>query len=113
MSERAHTLALIAAVVLAAPAARAGGLLADPTRPPDHSAPAKRTQVSASQWRLHSTLVASGRRLAIVNGRLVGAGDRVDEARVVAIDAGRVTLVASGRRIVLRLLPRDTKEAKP
>lgn len=79
--------------------------LDDPTRPTSLSAPEPgRRAESGPRWRLQSTLVAADRTLAIINGRTVGPGDRVDGATVREVRQDGVTLEAEGRRIELRLL---------
>lgn len=95
MSSRPLT-AIALGLLLAGPACAAGAPLegADPMRPP--GAPAAGTS-RAPSWTLSSTLVGDGRRLAVVNGRLVGVGDRVDGARVIDIDPRRVRLAVDGR----------------
>lgn len=92
-----------AALLYAAQAAAEA--LPDPTRPPV----AEIEQAVATQpapevvWQLSMTRVASGRRMAILNGQRVGIGDRVADARVVAIRPGEVVLERDGRRVSVRL----------
>lgn len=104
MSERAAVLLLGLALAGGLPAAAAQGL-DDPTRPTSlaEPAPARRAE-SGPRWRLQSTLVAEERRLAIINGRTVGPGDRVDGATVREVRRDGVTLEVDGRRIELRML---------
>lgn len=92
--------ALAAAAPLAAAAADAG--LRDPLRPPGWGDAAAADGFDAGAWRLVSTLIADGRRVAIVNGRAVRAGDIVGGARVLAIAPGRVQLDYRGRRFTIR-----------
>jgi hypothetical protein len=98
---------LCAAVLLLLPlAAAAQSGLGDPTRPtslsePDASLPA----VQGPRWRLQSTLVANERRLAVINGRTIAQGGRIDGATLVEVRQDGVTLDAQGERINLRLLP--------
>jgi len=54
-------------------------------------------------WVLSSILYAPGRRRAIVNGRLLAVGDRVDGARLTRIERDRVQLSIQGRIITLKL----------
>ena len=79
---------------------------ADPTRPTalDEPEPVARRAEAGPRWRLQSTLVAAERRLAIINGRTVGTGDRVDGALVRDVRPDGVTLEVDGRRIELRML---------
>ncbi|MGH8482089.1 MAG: general secretion pathway protein GspB [Nevskiaceae bacterium] len=95
----------LALAMLAGAAAAAAQGFGDPTRPTsmDDPAPVRRAE-SGPRWRLQSTLVAEDRRLAIVNGRTVRPGDRVDGATVREVRQDGVTLEVEGRRIELRLL---------
>ena len=97
---------LLALVLLGGAAPVAGQGLADPTRPTtlDEQTPVARRAEAGPRWRLQSTLVANERRFAIINGRSVGPGDRVDGAIVRDVRQDGVTLEVDGRRIELRLL---------
>jgi MSHA biogenesis protein MshK len=105
------TLARPAAVVLgltllAGAAATPAQPLGDPTQPTalDAPEPTERRAASGPRWRLQSTLVADNRRLAIINGRTVGPGDRIDGALVREVRQEGVTLEVEGRRVELRML---------
>lgn len=89
-------------------AAAADAGLRDPLRPPGWGE-ADGGGFDASAWSLASTLIAEGRRVAIVNGRPVRAGDVVGGARVLAIAPGRVELDYRGRRFTIR---RDTTRVR-
>jgi len=94
-------LLLALALVCASAVAADHDGLQDPLRPPgwgQHAA----SSVDTSRWQLSSTLVSSGRHVAIVNGRTVRAGDHVDGARVLAIRSGRVRLVYRGHHFTIR-----------
>ena len=54
-------------------------------------------------WMLNSILHAPGRQRAIINGRLLAVGERIDGARVIAIDRDRVRLSRQGKTIILKL----------
>ena len=96
----------LAAVLLALPAAvSAQHSLGDPTRPtslsePDESAE-KATQ--AVRWRLQSTLIADDRKVAVINGRTVSQGERIEGATLLEVRSDGVTLQEDGQRRVLRL----------
>jgi hypothetical protein len=94
------------ALTLAAAAGTAvAQALDDPTRPTALNAPEpERRSESGPRWRLQSTLVADDRRLAIINDRTVGPGDRIDGATVRDVRPDGVTLEVEGRRIELRML---------
>lgn len=108
MSERTRAFSLLrgllAAAMLAAGAAATAQALGDPTRPTSlaEPEPAQRTG-PGPRWRLQSTLVAEDRQLAIINGRTVGPGDRVDGATVRDVRQDGVTLDVEGRRVELRM----------
>lgn len=94
-----------ASVFPALPAGAADAALHDPLRPPDYRAATKqpeRTHFNADAWQLASTLVSSGRRVAIINGRTVRADDRVGGARVLRIEHGAVRLDYRGRQFTIR-----------
>ena len=96
---------LVAAAMLGTAAAAAAQALDDPTRPTALAEPERSQRAeSGPRWRLQSTLVAEDRRLAIINGRTVGPGDRVDGATVRDVRQDGVTLEIEGRRIELRML---------
>lgn len=97
--------ALLALAMLGTAAAVPAQGLDDPTRPTSMAEPEPvRRAESGPRWRLQSTLVADDRRLAIINGRTVGPGERVDGATVRDVRQDGVTLEIDGRRVELRLL---------
>lgn len=71
-----------------------GADLQDPMRPP--GAQALRGTGSASKgplrWHLQSTLVSQGQRSAVINGRVVAEGSRINGARVLKISPSTVRL---------------------
>ncbi|MCH7867431.1 MAG: hypothetical protein IH881_07010 [Myxococcales bacterium] len=89
----------------------ARGELKDPTRPPDSSKLEEAgVDVSASSpYALTAILVAKGRRIAVINGQPVQAGDQVANATVVSIFRDKVVLRARTGDLTLRLLPRSIK----
>ncbi|MFV1982264.1 MAG: hypothetical protein ACC657_01895 [Thiohalomonadales bacterium] len=83
---------IIAGLLLPLNAVLAKALI-DPTRPPGVSFQLKSSVVpKKSLWRLNSTLIASSRRSARINGKLVRQGDSVNGARIIDIQAWDVTL---------------------
>lgn len=101
MSRPLLGLALLAVAGLA-PAQQLG----DPTRPTalDEREEAGAAVRAGPRWRLQSTLVADNRRLAVINGRTVAPGDRIDGAMVRDVRQEGVTLEVDGRRVELRML---------
>ncbi len=54
-------------------------------------------------WVLSSTLVSELRRVAVINGRLVGVGDSILGARVIGIGARSARLHYAGQELLLQL----------
>ena len=84
----------------------------DPTRPPTAKAtstyvPGKKSK--GPRWTLHSTLVSSGRRTAVINDRVVSQGDRINGATVVSIQPSAVRLRDKGREVTLMMLKKNIK----
>jgi hypothetical protein len=88
-----------------APLALAGAAQAqtfrDPMRPPG-SAPAKSVAVKSAALKLEG-VISGPVRVAIVNGRLVKAGDQVAGVRIVEVLAGGVRYMRAGREQTLML----------
>lgn len=95
--------ALVFAVLTAYAAGAGAGSLSDPTRPYVPQAP---TQASGAGFELQSTLVAPGRKVAVIDGRRLQIGDRYRGAVVVAIEPYEVRLQHEGRELRLRLAPK-------
>ena len=87
-------------------------VLDDPTRPPGYrlSAPGGKA-ARAPGWRLSGIWIHEGRRLALINGRLVRPGQKVDGAKLVAVTPTTAKLQRDGRIITVRLVPRRIKQA--
>lgn len=99
------------AVLLLAGAAAAGEPeLRDPTRP--SYLPAENTKTPATRapaWEVESIIVSAGRRLAVVNGRVVGVNDRVGGARILEITPYEVRLEYQGEIRHISLVPTRVK----
>jgi hypothetical protein len=54
-------------------------------------------------WRLSGIIFNSKQPLALINGKLVGIGDQVDQARVSKIDQTKVTIIYNGTPIDLHV----------
>lgn len=109
MAERltgARVLCVLTAVA-ASPAAAAQAGLPDPTRPPaasaDEATPPAATRDGRLGHRLQSVLISPERKLAVIDGRTVLLGGRIDDATVVAITETGVTLRRGERTEVLPL----------
>jgi MSHA biogenesis protein MshK len=85
--------------------------LTDPTKPWDvpasnaaaNAAPPSRAPV------LHSTMIAPGRRVAVIDGEIVQEGERMGDLRVVRIETSRVVLRGPQGALTLKLLPTSVK----
>lgn len=53
------------------------------------------------RWQLSSTLIAGQRRVAVINGRSVALGARIEGAKLLAVDARGALIEHQGRRIRL------------
>ena len=83
--------------------------LVDPTRPPN--APTGESDAAAQGGtQLQSILIATNRRLAIINGATVALGGMVGEAKVVRITETEVTLQKGDETEVLKLYPGVDKQ---
>jgi hypothetical protein len=72
----------------------------DPTRPPG-AIVQKKSGTSVSKrtpWRLSSTLIASERKIATINGLLLRQGERVNGATLVNIESWNVTLEKNNKK---------------
>lgn len=77
--------------------------LPDPTRPVK-TAP-RTTDDEPSRLELQSTLVSGARRTAVINGHLRTVGSRINGAKIVDIQPGRVLVRRDGRDVTLHLIP--------
>jgi len=90
----------LAVLLLALGAQAAANGLADPTRPPRGPAVSTRPQV-----RVEAVLRSADRQVAIVNGKVVRAGDRVAGVLIDEILADGVRYVRDGQIHTARLRP--------
>ena len=74
--------------------------LVDPMRPPNARAAAS---TNSEVLKLEAILVAGDKRTAIVNGKLVNAGDRLDDAVIDAITADSIRYTRRSRSYVATL----------
>lgn len=86
--------------------------LVDPMQPPSQSGRAASSKASEPGWEVTAILVSSGRRLAMVNNRLLGVGARVDGARIKAIYGNAVELDIDGRALVIRPAVPSVRQVK-
>lgn len=86
--------------------------LEDPTRPPtatSSSIHVNNKSERGPRWTLHSTLVSSDRRTAVINNRVVSLGDRINGATVVSIQPSEVRLRDKNREVTLMMLKKNIK----
>ncbi len=82
----------------------------DPTRPPDFVASAP--SAAKPRFRLTAILIARDRRLAVINGVIVGVGASLPSAKVLGISPDAVRLrLRSGRLMLLSLYPSHLRTA--
>ena len=89
-------------------------VLFDPTRPATKQKSTTSNSVGAvvGSWKLESTLVASDRRVAVINGKLVSEGESVDGAHVIQIRKLNVLIQTPTKRMTLQLLPNIIKKIR-
>lgn len=111
-----YKLVLFCAALLLPPLLQAGSIN-DPMRPSQPGRSTVQTKPVQPAYRLDSIIIASDRRLAVINGRLLAEGERIGSTQVERIETTRVTLRTGKRSEVLTLLPVSIKspssEAKP
>lgn len=98
---RAAALLWLACAVAASAAARADGYR-DPTRPPVASGRAVAATAPAG-LQFGGVIINGDRRVALLNGRAVQAGDEVGGVRVIEVLSDGVRVSRAGRIEVLRL----------
>ena len=85
--------------------------LRDPTRPPHKKQVNSTSTISQTPgWYLTSTLIAQGRRHAVINGQLVSLGETIQKAKLVSIEPNKVWLVFNKKRFSINLLAKDIKD---
>lgn len=86
--------------------------LVDPTRPVAFVAPVGKAEPEEKKMQLQAIFSADGKRKAVINGQTVKVGESVNQAKIVAIDSGRVRFIKNGERGELVLLPTVLQPAK-
>lgn len=88
--------------------------LSDPTRPFVFSGAGTGTGTAAPRtitWKLTSTLISPQRQVAVINGRVVKIGQKIDGAKLVAVKPGSALLHHAGKTIQLKLISGTVKHA--
>ena len=98
--------ALVALATLAAAKPVSAQVLGDPTRPPNFSGLSLGAAAATPSGPvLQSIVLSPRRRLALIDGKLIGIGDRVGGATLVAIEIDSVRLQEGRGTKVVKLLP--------
>lgn len=79
--------------------------LQDPTRPSNSWGAGSAAPAVSSGPVLQSVLIASGRRVAVISGQTVQVGDKVGDARIVAINESEVVLREGGKLQTMKVFP--------
>ena len=91
-------------MLLLAPALNLHATLDDPTRPPGHRLVLPGGKAAGPSWHVNAIRIGEQQRSAIVNGRRVTLGDRIDGARVIDIQPSHVRLRYKQQDIAVRLV---------
>lgn len=81
--------------------------LRDPTRP---DVAGERTVVASRGFVVNAIIASSERRIAIVNGQRVRAGDSLDGATVISIGKSQLILEKDGKRLTIKLQSRASRQ---
>lgn len=102
---------LLMAVLLGATPVAAGELK-DPTRPPSVKAAGAPAAAAAARrtWSLTSILVSPSRRVAVINGKALRVGQRIDGAELVEIQPHAVKFKRGGRVFTVNMSVGNVKE---
>ena len=96
---------MVGLVVAAATSPDSGGLT-DPTRPVDYLPPSALPQNASDEfmnWHVTAVRIGKNDKSAVLNGKIVRAGDIVDRARIVEIGPGMIVVDIDRKRLELRL----------
>ena len=69
----------------------------DPMRPPHFNPSSPAVTAVAQPWNLTEILISGDRRVAIINDKLVKAGDTINSAKIISINTGYVVLTANNK----------------
>lgn len=97
---------MISGITLAAALAGDTGSLPDPTRPVDYlpaSAQAQPLPGELIDWRLTAVRIGREDRSAVLNGKVVHAGESVGRARIIEIRPGAVLVEFDRKQLEVRL----------
>lgn len=100
---------LLAVAFVAATGPANAAELGDPTRPSHISGDRSKTAAPAPGWTVESIIVSPGRRLAVINNKVVGINDWIGGARVIEILPYEVRLEYKGETRHVSLIPTRVK----
>jgi hypothetical protein len=104
---------MMAGITLIAALAGDPGSLTDPTKPVDYlpaSALAQPLPDELVDWRLTAVRIGKEDRSAVLNGKVVRAGDAVGRARVLEIKPGIVVVDFDRKRLEIRMFGAEFKK---
>jgi hypothetical protein len=93
----------LAALLAAASAHGQEPKLQDPTRPFEPVRSADGGKVIAEEFVLTAVLIATSRRIAVINGRVYQLGDRVNGELITRIDPGSVRIRRGDEDVLVKL----------
>ncbi len=92
---RYKIIAVIVALLVAGWSSQASAQLADPTKPPDPGA-------RLGAYVLSEIVIAGDHRVAVVNGKILHVGEKIDNATLTAIHENQVEIEdASGKQTLI------------
>lgn len=83
--------------------------LDDPTRPPGHSS-SRGGGLQGPVWNISEIRIASKHKTAVINGRTVAIGHRVNGATVIDIEPSIVKFRKAGKEFSVRLFANSVKK---
>jgi MSHA biogenesis protein MshK len=104
---RTHLLAILLSGTVLASATTAAADLGDPMRPPSAPAAVISRPSASSSLQLQAVIGTGASRVAIVDGKLVRVGDKIDGAVIDEISTGSIRYTRGGKQLVASLP--DTK----
>lgn len=104
------TILLAVTLLLGGTTPLAAGEIGDPTRPSHIRNESRNVETRAPSWVVESIIVSPERKLATINGRVVGINEWVGGARVVEILPYEVRLEYKGESRRISLIPIRVKK---
>lgn len=88
--------------------------ITDPMQPPNMRGSSIKniSQNKIAKWRLTSILIGQKRRHAMINGKILSIGEKVNGAKLIDIQPAVVTLNFKNKNIIIKLLPTIVKRQR-